>query len=71
MGKIVSRLRIIRAERNIKSMREIAEATGISPSTLYNFENAQTKRLDFRILALLCEHLECQPGDLLEYRSRE
>ncbi len=71
MGTIKPRLYIVRAERGIKSIQTIADATGISPATLYNFENSKTTRVDFRVLAALCEYLKCGVGDLLEYVADE
>ena len=71
MGAIKPRLHILRAERGVKAIQIIADATSISPATLYNFENGKTKRMDYRVLAALCEYLECEVGDLLEYVADE
>lgn len=54
-----------RRERKNWSYREIAEVTGISPSTLTRFARQRHTQFDADVLARLCDFLECTPGELL------
>ena len=51
-------------ERGITLYR-LAKDTDLAYSTLHNFSRARTESIDFRVLDLICEVLDCQPGDLL------
>ena len=46
---------------------ELAERIGITPTNLAVLKNGRAKAVRFTTLEALCEVLECQPGDLLEY----
>jgi DNA-binding Xre family transcriptional regulator len=49
----------------------LAKRTGLSVPTCYDLVKAhEPGRIDAHTLALLCEHLKVQPGDLLDYRKR-
>ncbi len=50
------------------SIKRLAREAGVSYSTLHPLVRRQTARLDFETLNKLCIALECQPGDILEYR---
>lgn len=54
-----------RQDRKNWSYREIAEVTGISPSTLTRFARQRHEQFDAGTLAKLCEFLGCTVGDLL------
>lgn len=54
-----------RRERKKWSYREIAEVTGISPSTLTRFARQRHEQFDAGTLAKLCDFLDCTIGDLL------
>ncbi|MDM8527623.1 helix-turn-helix transcriptional regulator [Anaerolineales bacterium HSG24] len=71
MGTIKTKLFVVRAKKGIKSMQIVAKETGLSPATLYNFENGRTKRVDYNTLASLCQYFGCEVGDLLEYVEDE
>jgi len=54
-----------RRDRKNWSYREIAEVTGISPSTLTRFARQRHEQFDAGTLAKLCDFLGCTVGDLL------
>ncbi len=47
--------------------KELAEKIGITPANLSNLKNSKVKGIRFDTLEKLCEALDCQPGDILEY----
>jgi len=65
MGITVN-LDICMARRKI-SAGELAERVGITPANLSILKNNKAKAIRFSTLEALCEVLECQPGDILEY----
>ena len=64
--KIRVRLAVLLAERNMTS-RELAEHVGITQANLSLLRQGKVKGIRFATLAAICEHLDCQPGDLLTY----
>ena len=50
---------------------ELAERIGITPANLSILKTGKAKAVRFSTLEALCEALECQPGDILEYRKDE
>jgi len=50
------------------SLNELSQKTGISLTNLSIFKTGKAKGVRFATLALICKALECQPGDILEYR---
>ena len=67
-GEIFVNLNVMMAIRNI-SAGELAERIGITPANLSILKNQKAKAIIFSTLAALCDVLDCQPGDLLEYRK--
>jgi len=57
----------ILGERRIK-MSELAEEAGIAKNTVLSLYHERAKGVTFEVLDKLCTALDCQPGDLLEYR---
>ncbi len=57
---------VMMAKRKI-SAGELAEKIGITPANLSILKNNKAKAVRFSTLAALCEALDCQPADLLEY----
>ena len=53
------------------SMNELSEKVGITLANLSILKNNKGKAIRFSTLEALCETLECQPGDLLEYVKEE
>lgn len=68
MGRIVLRLDRMMLERKM-SLNELAERVGISNVNLSKIKNNKVTAVRFSTLAAICEALDCQPGDLLEYES--
>ncbi len=60
-------LDVMLARRKMK-LNELAEALDITPQNLSVLKTGRAKAIRFSTLEKLCEALECQPGDLLEYR---
>ena len=68
MGKIVLRLDRVMVERKI-SLNELAERVGISNVNLSKIKNNKVTAVRFSTLAAICEVLECNVGDILEYQN--
>ncbi|SFL43548.1 putative transcriptional regulator [Gracilibacillus orientalis] len=62
------RLDVIMAERKM-SLNELSEKVGITPANLSILKNEKGKAIRFSTLDALCKALDCQPGDLLEYKE--
>jgi putative transcriptional regulator len=65
---IVVNLDVMMAKRKIKLI-DLAEAVGVTPQNLSILKTGKAKAVRFSTLQAICEHLQCQPGDILEYRS--
>ncbi len=65
---ILVRLDVLLAERKMKS-RELAQFIGITEPNLSLLKSGKVKGIRFDTLERICEALNCQPGDLLEYRA--
>ena len=48
--------------------RELAAAIGLSETNLSLLKSGKVKGIRFGTLEAICEYLECQPGDILEYK---
>lgn len=68
--EILVNLDVMMARRKISS-GELAERVGITPANLSILKNNKAKAIRFSTLMALCRELQCQPGDLLEYRGDE
>lgn len=67
---IVVRIDMELARRKL-SVGEFAERVGISPANVAVLKNGRAKAVRFSTLEAMCEVLECQPGDLLEWVPEE
>lgn len=67
---IVLRLDRVMADRKI-TLNELAERVGISNVNLSNIKTGKVKAVRFSTLAAICEVLDCQPGDILEFEKGE
>lgn len=67
---IVVNLDVIMAKRKMPS-GELAEKIGISQANLSILKTGKAKAIRFSTLEAICQVLECQPGDILEYREQE
>lgn len=64
---IIVNLDVMLARRKMKS-KELAEAIGLSETNLSLLKQGHVKGIRFNTLEAICGHMQCQPGDLLEYR---
>ena len=67
---IIVRLDRVMADRKIK-LGELAERVGISPVNLSKLKTGRVSAIRFSTLEAICRELECQPGDILEYREEQ
>jgi putative transcriptional regulator len=67
---IIIRLDRMMADRKI-SLNELSSKVDISIVNLSILKNGKAKAIRFSTLSRLCEVLNCQPGDLIEYQKRE
>jgi putative transcriptional regulator len=61
-------LDVILAQRKMKS-NELAEKIGITTANLSILKTGKAKAIRFSTLNAICKVLDCQPGDILEYKS--
>lgn len=66
---IVLNLDIMLAKRKM-SLTELSEQVGITIANLSILKTGKARAIRFSTLARLCRALNCQPGDLLEYRPK-
>jgi putative transcriptional regulator len=64
---IIVNLDVMMAKRKI-SLNELSERVDITPANLSVLKTGKAKAIRFSTLEALCEKLDCQPSDLLEYR---
>ncbi len=69
-GKIIFNIDVMLAKRKM-SVTELAERVGITISNISILKNGKAKALKISTLMKLCEALDCQPGDILEYQKEE
>ncbi len=60
-------LDVMMAKRKISS-NDLADRVGITPANLSVLKTGKAKAVRFSTLEKLCEELDCQPGDILEYK---
>lgn len=65
---IIVNLDVMMAKRKM-SLNELSEKVDITIANLSNLKTGKAKAVRFSTLEKICEVLECQPGDILEYRS--
>lgn len=65
---IIVNLDVMMAKRKISS-GELAKIIDITPANLSILKTGKAKAIRFSTLDKLCEALDCQPGDLLEWRN--
>lgn len=66
MSRIVLRLDRVMADRKM-SLNELSEKVGVSNVNLSKMKTGKVSAIRFSTLEAICEALECQPGDILEY----
>ena len=65
---IIVNIDVMMAKRKISS-GELAQKIGITPANLSILKNQKAKAVRFSTLNDICKALDCQPGDLFEYRK--
>lgn len=65
---VVVNLDVMLARRKMRS-RELAERVGITEQNISLLKSGKVRGVRFDTLARICAALQCQPGDLLEYRA--
>ena len=65
---IIVNLDVMLARRKMRS-KELAERIGITEQNVSLLKSGKVKGVRFDTLARICAVLECQPGDVLEYRA--
>ncbi|MCH5188641.1 MAG: helix-turn-helix transcriptional regulator [Oscillospiraceae bacterium] len=70
MGKIVLRLDRMMLERKM-SLNELAERVGISNVNLSKIKNNKVMAIRFSTLSAICDALDCEAGDILEFQKDE
>ena len=66
MGKIILRLDRVMADRKM-SLNELSARVGVANVNLSKLKNGHINAIRFSTLIAICEALDCQPGDILEY----
>ena len=69
-GEIIFNIDVMLAKRKM-SVTKLAEDVGITLANMSILKTGKAKAIKISTLAALCRALECQPGDLLEYRKAE
>lgn len=65
---IIVNVDVMLAKRKMSS-QELAERIGITPANLSILKTGKAKAVRFSTLDAICRALDCQPGDVLEYRD--
>jgi len=63
---IIVRLDVLLAQRKMK-LNELSEAIDLSATNLSILKTGKAKAIRLSTLEAICQHLQCQPGDLLEF----
>ena len=65
---IILRLDRVMADRKM-SLKELSERVGIANVNLSKIKTGKVSAIRFSTLEAICEALDCQPGDILEYKK--
>ncbi len=69
-GSIIFNIDVMLAKRKM-SVTQLADEVGITITNMSILKTGKAKAIKVSTLAKLCSALDCQPGDLLEYRTPE
>ena len=67
---IIVNLDVMMAKRKI-SLGELAERIDLPPANLSILKTGKAKAVRFSTLEAICKELDCQPGDILEFKDEE
>lgn len=65
---IILRLDRVMADRKV-SLNELSEKVGVANVNLSKLKNGKVSAIRFSTLEAICDVLDCQPGDILEYQK--
>ena len=65
---IIVNIDVMLAKRNM-SVTELSERVGITMANISILKNGKAKAIKIQTLDKICEALDCEPGDILEYRK--
>jgi putative transcriptional regulator len=65
---VIVNLDVMLAKRKMK-LQDLAQAIGITAQNLSILKTGKAKAIRFSTLESICEHLNCQPGDILEFKE--
>jgi len=67
---IIINIDVMLAKRKM-SVTELTEKVGVTMANLSILKNGKAKAVRFSTLEAICKALDCQPGDILEYKNNE
>lgn len=67
---VIVNLDVVLAKRKMK-LNDLAATVGITPQNLSVLKAGRAKAIRFSTLEAICECLDCQPGDILEFQKEE
>ena len=67
---LIVNLDVMMAKRKI-SLGELAERIDLTPANLSILKTGKAKAVRFSTLEAICKELDCQPGDILEFKDEE
>ena len=67
---ITVRLDVMLARRKVRS-KTLAQAVGITEANMSLLKSGKVKGLRFSTLEAICDYLDCQPGDILEFERSD
>ena len=67
---IIVNLDVVLAQRKMR-LNDLAAAVDITPQNLSVLKTGKAKAIRFSTLESICQHLNCQPGDILEHRQKD
>ncbi|MEX0968454.1 MAG: helix-turn-helix transcriptional regulator [Bacteroidia bacterium] len=67
---IIVNLDVMMARRKM-SLNELSDKVGVTPANLSILKTGKAKAMRFSTLDAICRVLDCQPGDILEFRQEE
>ena len=67
---IITRLDRVLADRKMQ-LSELSDIVGVSIANLSNLKTGKVRAIRFSTLESICEALDCQPGDILEYEKEQ
>lgn len=67
---IIINIDVMMAKRKM-SLGELSERVDITPANLSILKNGKARAIRFSTLEAICRELDCQPGDIIEYRPEE